>query len=243
MKEFNAIFGKLAYRHNFMKVFDDFLIMTLCAFAMGKEEPLYHQTIKAYTPEEINLFPQLLGALVDYYQRRAESGGWVDGLGEFFEEHNGKFGRDALGQFFTPTHICDLMAQVSGAENGNVLDPAAGSGRCLIALDRLQYDNRLKNFYVAADIDARCVKMCTINMALYGMKGAVIHMDSIKMEIFDGYRVYLPETGLGVQRLNANQCRSFMITDKTPQAIKPEPEPEPQPEKPKQLKLFEILAR
>jgi type I restriction enzyme M protein len=241
MKEFNAIFQKLAYRNEFMRVFDDFLTLTLCAFGMGRYEAKYLETIKHYNRDEINLFPHLLGALVNYYESRAAGGGWVDGLGEFFEEHNGKFGRSALGQFFTPPQICDLMAQINGTENGTINDPAAGSGRCLIALDRLHPDNRLKNMYYAMDLDARCVKMCAINFVMYGLKGFVVHMDSIKQDIFSGYRVYLPETGLGVVQLSAEQCRQIIMTERQTEATPIEPQPAPV--KPQKLKLFEILAR
>lgn len=221
-----------------MTVFDDFLTLSLCAFGMGRYEEEYLETLKPYSKEDINLFPHLLGALVEYYTKKSLKNGWVDGLGEFFEEHNGKFGRSLMGQFFTPPHLCNLMAMTSNDINGNINDPAAGSGRCLIALDRMNPNNRYKNFYTAMDIDKRCVKMCTLNMMLYGMKGVIIHMDSITQTIWGGYRVYLPETGLGVMKLNKNECFSFCHESPTPHET-----PQPIAEKQKQLRLFEILAQ
>jgi len=240
MNEFNKIFDRLVYRHNFMTVFDDFLTVTLCAFGMGRYEDEYFKTMHSYTDDEKPLFAHMLGALVQYYDRHAFDGGWVDGLGEFFEMHNGKFGRDAMGQFFTPPAVCDLMAMITRPEGASICDPAAGSGRCLLASDRTDPNNRLKTFYTAMDIDARCVKMCTLNMVLYGMKGAVLHMDSLNQNIWGGYRVYLPETGLGVIKLTSDQARTFTQSPMIEKQQQPKPQQEP---KPTQLKLFQILTQ
>ncbi len=242
MKEFEKLFAKIAYRHTFMNVFDDFLTLTLCAFGMGRYEEEYLKTIEIYSKEEIKIFPLLLGELVNYYTQKSEGGSWVDGLGDFFMEHNGKFGRDARGQFFTPIHLCDLMAQFSQPKEGTIYDCAAGSGRCLIAADRLDPKNRYNNFYMGVDVDLRCVKMCAINMTLYGMRGAVIHGNSLSLDIWGGYRVYLPDTGLGVVKLNAHEAKQHLVTSKPKQEKKHVHVLKQQSEKtPEQLKLFEIL--
>jgi len=245
MKQFNRLFAEIAYRHDFMRVFDDFLTLTLCAFGMGRYEDEYLQTLKTYNKKEVQIFPQLLGALVEYTTRKSELGGWADGLGDFFQEHNGKFGRDARGQFFTPTHLCDLMAQINSPCNGNINDPAAGSGRCLIAADRLDPNNRFNNFYTAQDVDRRCVKMCAINMVLYGMKGVVLHMDSICLNIHGGYRIYLPETGLGAMQLSADECRQYVFTKREKTTPIKEAAPLETPINtgiPQQTELFKILS-
>ncbi len=226
-----------------MTLFDDFLTLTLCAFGMGRYEKEYLQTLKPYSKEEINIFPQLLAELVNYYTVKSSSGGWVDGLGEFFEEHNGKFGRDARGQFFTPPQLCDLMARMHEPVKGKINDPAAGSGRCLIAVDRLHPQNRYNNFYIAQDVDLRCVKMCAINMQLYGMRGAVIHANSLSLDIFGGYRVYMPDTGLGVVKLSIQECYNYMFEPKQKEEKKHVHKISPQPQQtPEQLRLFEILT-
>ena len=246
MKEFEKLFSQIAYRHTFMNVFDDFLTLTLCAFGMGRYEEEYLKTLEIYSKEEINTFPLLLGELVHYYTENSKDGKWVDGLGDFFMEHNGKFGRDAKGQFFTPVHLCDLMAKFTEPTKGTINDCAVGSGRCLIAADRLHPQNRCNNFYVGVDVDPRCVKMCAINMTLYGMKGTVIHGNSLSLDIWGGYRVYLPETGLGVVKLTANECRQYLFTRKDAKRKKHAPNKiisKTIPDKtPDQLKLFEILS-
>jgi hypothetical protein len=227
MKEFTKLFNQMAYRHDFMRAFDDFLTMAICAFSMGRMEPLYLDTIKGYSKDELNLFGNLLGSLiVEYENRSTNCGAWYDGLGDFFMDNNSKFGQDARGQFFTPDHICDMMAKITNGDDGlserKICDPACGSGRMLIAFDRISPKYRYENFYVGGDVDLRCVKMCVLNMYLYGLKGAVVHMNSLSMEIWGGYRIFMPETGLGIRPLDKNQCLQYFLqsNEDEPEAIK-----------------------
>lgn len=248
MKEFNKIFESLAYRHGYMKVFDDFLMASICALSIGRMEDQYKETMKGYNPDEVKQFGYLFAALlIQYEDAISQDGSWTDMLGQIFEEHNGKFGRDASGQFFTPPHLCDLMAQLSGAETteeNKINDPACGSGRCLISIDRLNPTNRFHNFYLGMDVDSRCVKMCTLNFFMFGMKGVVIHMNTLSLEVWSGYRVYLPDSCLGIKPLSKAQCMEYLFEEKKPEVIKVQnpvlvnTEPSMKYEKPKQLSLF-----
>jgi type I restriction enzyme M protein len=244
MKQFTDIFNQIAYRHDFMRVFDDFLTLAICCFSCGRMEDIYLSTIKGYSKDEIKNFSFLLGSLILDYEKRADNAGtWYDGLGDFFMENNSKFGQDAKGQFFTPVPVCDMIARMNfegdNREERHILDPAAGSGRMLIAFDRQDANFRFQNFYVAADIDSRCIKMCALNFCLYGLKGAIIHMDSLKMEIWGGYRVFMPETGLGVKPLDKMECMQFIFQPTGEIKVNSEHPPEPNPVlKPVKLELI-----
>jgi len=48
---------------------------------------------------------------------------------------------------------------------------------------------------------------------MFGMKGVIIHMDALRMEIFKGYRIYLPETGLGVIQLTKQECHKYLFAE------------------------------
>ncbi len=223
---FQKLFDALLYRHDVPTVFDDFLTLTLSALAIGRAESVYEETIKRYRPEDQAMFGKMFAELfLAYDERSSPDGGWTDILGHFFEEYNGKFGRDARGQFFTPESVCNFMAQIvtDGPSEGTINDCAVGSGRNLIAHSRTHPSNRTNCFYVGQDIDHRCVKMTAINMAMYGMRGVSIHMDTLRMEIWGGYRVWLPETGLGVQPLTKQQCISFLMAEREETEPKPLP--------------------
>ena len=215
-KAFAKIIDDIAYRHGSIStVFDDFLTLTLSALSLGRAESLYKTTIERYDERDRPKFGHALAELFLAYEHHVTpDGGWCDVLGNFFEEHNGKVGRDARGQFFTPESVCQLMAEVVNTENDQVqtvMEPSCGSGRNLMALDRLNPRNRWNLFYTACDIDERCVKMCTLNMFFHGMRGVVIHMDTLRMQVWRGWRIYLPETGLGIQPIGAEQALSFIV--------------------------------
>jgi len=235
MKAFSKLVEQVAYRHDMSTVFDDFLTMALCAFSYGQQEELYLKTIKRYDTNELQLLAATLAAMIGEYDQRSQDGKWCDVLGEFFEEHNGKFGRDARGQFFTPPSLCDIMARMAADDatlkERKINDPCVGSGRTLIAMDRTHARNRLYNFYVGQDIDGRCAKMFALNLKMYGMKGVSIHMNSISGEIFGGYRIYLPELGGQVRCMSSDECARYVYEPREEVEMDPIVEP-------KQLQLF-----
>lgn len=217
---------KICGRHQFNYVFDDFMTMAICAFSYGQMEELYMKTASRYDAEEMKLFAQALAEMVNEYDSNmGEDGSWKDILGNVFEETNSSFTASNNGQFFTPDTLCNMMAQLVGSkdvcENGIIVnDCSSGSSRNLIAHSRLHPKNRYNAFYVAQDLDERCVKMSVLNFLMFGMKGVVIHMDTLSMEIFKGYRVYLADTMLGVRPLNVNECKQFLFEQKETPAPK-----------------------
>ena len=180
MKSFTATLNELCLRHGAGTVFSDMLTMIICSFSMKEQEELYFLTIKQYSKSEVMQFSEAFGALV--IEMDGNGSGMVDILGEYFMEFL-SFGRN--GQFFTPMHICDMMAIVSNPvqDNSRVFDPACGSGRILMATAKI---NRNAYFY-GADFDSTCAKMTVINMCLNGMFGEVAHMDSIANRWFAGW--------------------------------------------------------
>lgn len=235
---------KIAYRHQIVRVFDDFLQMAICAFSFGKMEDRYAEICQRYDPDERKMFGNVLGAMVlDYEDAADNAGSWGDVLGRYFEQTNSSSQASAMGQFFTPEHICDLMARITvpqdqQGQSVTVNDPSCGSGRNLIAHCRLHPDNRMGCFYTACDLDYRCVNMTALNFVMYGMRGVVIHMNTLSLKIYSGYRVYLPETGLGIQPLTDAQCREFLFSQK-PADDQPQTVVQIEPQQPgEQLKLF-----
>lgn len=211
---------KIAGRHHFTNVFDDFMQMAICAFAMGRMEDVYLSIASKYNKEEMSMFCQALAEMVKEYEDGMNpDGSWIDLLGNVFEETNSSFTASASGQFFTPPTVCNFMAQITCgpdecASGITVNDCACGSGRNLIAHSRLHPNNRLNTFYVGQDMDKRCVNMCVLNLFMYGMKGIVIHMDTLGMKIFGGYRVYLADTLMGIAPLSVSDCYQFLTTSK-----------------------------
>jgi type I restriction enzyme M protein len=114
------------------------------------------------------------------------SEGLADPLGELYQQaisngHN--------GQFWTPEHMCDMMATITIGEtlddNQAVCDPTCGSGRMLLATAKI---NRKALFY-GADLDITCCKMTLLNMLLNSLQGEVAHMNTLSNDFYKGYKI------------------------------------------------------
>jgi type I restriction-modification system DNA methylase subunit len=215
---FSKILEQIAYRHNLMGVFNDFLQMSICALTHQKMEKEYLEVASRYDKKELELFANAFAQMfIDYEKAVTPEGGWVDLFGHFMMEHVSPSQAQRSGQFFTPEHVCDMMAKMTTEPTDTDItcnDPTGGSGRTLIAHCRTSPSMRLNTFYTAQDMDYTCVMMCTLNFIMFGMKGVVIHMNSLSMEIYRGYRVWLPETGMLISPLSKQECYQYLFTEK-----------------------------
>lgn len=180
---FSNYMDQLARKHGVSHVFSDFLEMTVCALSLGQMEDRYFEIIKSYNKDELQVFSSALAAVIIDMENDGE--GLKDVFGDFFMEHI-SYGK--AGQFFTPEHICEMMALITIGEirdGERIADPCCGSGRTLMAAARI---NRNARFY-GADIDRTCTLMCLVNMCLNGMFGEVACMDSLTNQFFSGWHV------------------------------------------------------
>lgn len=177
---FTKLFEKAAYGQSYPQVFDDFLEMCICSFTrnfntgLSHYEDKYLEIIKPYKANgTLKYFPELLGEMILYMEEYKDASEGNDLLGEFFQQ-NISFGK-RNGQFFTPGHITDFMAKITGVdeetEHKNILDPACGSGRMLLSAAK---NSKAFHRYYGVDIDSTCVKMTAINMFLNGLRGEVL---------------------------------------------------------------------
>lgn len=165
----------LAISRDRSKVFDDFLTIIVCALSMQQKEELYLQTIKRYKKEEVETFAKAFAGLVDWMEEHPLQ----DAFGDYFQEYVSK-GHN--GQFFTPTHISDMMAQMVTPSDleGPMNDPCCGSGRFFLSAAKV---NRAVTC-VGGDISEMCCKMTLINLCLNDITGKIYHMDTLAMEVW-----------------------------------------------------------
>ena len=101
---------QLAYRHSAWQVFADFVEMGATTFSNAADlaqrdarEARYMEIVRRYNPDEVILFPEMLGALVVGLEEEPE-----DILGRTYHElelHN-----KWAGQYFTPFPLCRATA-------------------------------------------------------------------------------------------------------------------------------------
>jgi hypothetical protein len=169
----------------------------LCALAISngcdraqwdEREARYMEIAKRYDSEEMGRFGEALGALVAAFEQEQ----FGDVLGETYMQL--EIVNRATGQFFTPYHLCRMMAQmITGAEEEQTkreyitaTDPACGAGALIIALAETLLDagiNYQERLHVKAqDIDAAAVHMAYIQLSLLHVPAVVTQGDTLRME-------------------------------------------------------------
>lgn len=136
--------------------------------------------------EEPHLY-RIMMIWMDKVATAMEKGSWLDFFGGVYEEMYQSRGKaSTLGQFFTPPHLCDLMAQISHPVDGRVSDCACGSGRTLLAGASAAGFPR-SNYYIGEDMDLVSVKMCALNLMIHGCRGKVVQHDTLRNPILYDY--------------------------------------------------------
>lgn len=115
------------------------------------------------------------------------SEGYRDSLGDLFMEC---ISHGANGQFFTPDHICELMARITNDKGESVCDPTCGSGRFLLkALQHSREGDGQEPTLYGCDLDHLCARMTLLNICLNSGRGDVEWGNSLSLEIFKTYHI------------------------------------------------------
>ena len=183
IKDFTSTFNKLAIHKPDETVFSDFLSITICTLSAGQYEDEYFSIIKNYRKDEVELFCEMFARMV--FSMDDDGTGLVDCLGEFYQT---RLSRGKHGQFFTPSHVSDMMASMTvnkDVRDKTFYDPCCGSGRMLLSAAKVARHNH----FFGADIDQVCCKMATINLCLNGLRGEIAWMDSLGGQHWGGYSI------------------------------------------------------
>ena len=178
------------------QIFTDFITISAVTISNGWDkaqfvdrEALYMRTIQTYSKNELNLFASGLGLLFKAMPEAPH-----DYLGELFMGLG--LGNESRGQFFSPMHVCRMMAksiiddQTAQLVKTNgfitVNDPCVGGGAMVIAFaDEFQkagFNYPTQLYAVVQDVDIYAVYMSYIQLSLMGLGCRVIHGDSLKLE-------------------------------------------------------------
>lgn len=190
-KEFVKLFKPLTYRHNAWEAWKDFVTLFACVLSnpldkthYDEREKLYLKTIGKYNKTEQSIFPQLAAMTVMALERDPEQ----DFLGKIYMDLG--LGSKSMSQFFTPYHVCKLMAAITMGnivdevkEKGyiSINDPTCGAGATLIAgvnearkkLGKANMNFQNHVLVVAQDIDFTVAMMCYIQLSLLGVAGYI----------------------------------------------------------------------
>lgn len=203
-KEFMDSFRKLTYRHRAWDIWRDFVIMFACSLSnpvdkshYDEREARYMRIIEKYNKQEQAIFPELAAQTVLALEENQEQ----DFLGSIFMDLN--LGSE-FGQFFTPYHVCELMAEIALGDDVvqqvnkqgyiTIHDSCCGAGATLIAgvhAARKQLEKKNLNYQnhilvVAQDIDEIVALMCYIQLSLLGVAAYIKVGNTFTEPIADG---------------------------------------------------------
>lgn len=202
-KAFLNTFQKLTYKHRSWDIWRDFIIMFACSLSnpvdkthYDEREKRYLCIIQKYNKQEQALFPELAAHTVMALEKNPEQ----DFLGSIFMDLN--LGSESGGQFFTPYHVCQLMADITIGDvaaqvekDGYVTihDPCCGAGATLIAgvhsarkqLEKVGLNFQNHILVAAQDIDEIVALMCYIQLSLLGVAAYIKVGNSLTDPITD----------------------------------------------------------
>lgn len=172
-------FQVAAYRHDYIKVFDDFITMSLTQYCHPHEmfTDWHTQAMRSYDRKEKDAFNEMFFEVIRIMDDQLQNKGkrWFDCFGTMYETLSSNYKKSSLGQFFTPESIVEVLCQMQlgdlkPGEKKRILDPCSGSGRMLF----IAHAHAPGNFQYAIDIDQLCAKMSALNMMFHGCVGEVV---------------------------------------------------------------------
>jgi hypothetical protein len=191
-KEFISIFNKISISHSPFTLFSDFCYMAAMALKQPvpgqysqEHEDSFLSVEKKYSLKERENFPGLINCVIEALEMDCS-----DFLGSVYMDLG--FGNVRAGQFFTPDHVTQMMAEMSlhDAKGSiekkgfiTICDPCVGAGSMLLAAAKVlksqEIDFQSKALFYGTDIDRTCFHMAFIQLSLIGAPCVVSLGDSL----------------------------------------------------------------
>lgn len=179
IKTIQSMIGK----YGVYNLFEDWVRMIALAYAnqiffSQKREDEYLEIMKRYDDAEKAKLYEMYAWLLEWAEEQM-----TDMLGYIYMHL--ELGSKAHGQFFTPYHVCQMMAKMQKYD-GKVMkvnEPSCGAGGNIIALAEalkeqgINYQQKME--VVCQDIDTKAVYMTYVQMCLYGIPAIVYQANTL----------------------------------------------------------------
>lgn len=195
-QEMAKLYENMCYRYSRYEVWQDMVYMVATAISntvdkrhFDQREANYLRIAQKYGKEELNVFPEFFRHIVTGMEENPD----CDFLGELYMKL--ELGNSHAGQFFTPYHVCRMMADVTidgdalkakVVKDGfvTVHDCACGAGALLVAaanrMRSIGVNYQTQALFVGQDIDYTVGLMCHIQLSLLGCAGYVHIGDTLR---------------------------------------------------------------
>lgn len=185
-KQIIELIQKMSGEYSVYQIFDDWISMFALATAQqvqhsDEREKSYLQIVNKHSKERLENFCRLNAMLIEAFEE-----GMEDVLGYIYMHL--ELGSSRTGQFFTPYHVCRMMAKIALENKGEqeiyiCNEPSCGGGGNIIAFAEalkekgINYQLRMKA--VCQDIDVRAVYMCYLQCTFYGIPAVVFQSNTL----------------------------------------------------------------
>lgn len=184
IKNINNISHSIS-RYDVMRDFAELSRITIMnqmtPFYSQDAENRYLEIIRRYKKDEVNKICNMFGlvqlALNDHHG---------DFLGECLMSL--EMGNHNIGQFFTPFHLCSLLAGINVTEPTEAMrlkgyftisEPAAGGGGMIIAAHQQALSFNIDMFAHCVELSDMTADLCYINLSLAGVAGQVVQGNTL----------------------------------------------------------------
>jgi type I restriction-modification system DNA methylase subunit len=179
IKTIQSMIGK----YGVYNIFEDWVRMIALAYAnqivfSEKREEEYLEIMKRYDDVEHSKFYEMYAWLLEWSEEQM-----TDMLGYIYMHL--ELGSKAHGQFFTPYHVCQMIAKMQKYDGKiiKVNEPSCGAGGNIIALAEalkeqgINYQQKME--VICQDIDTKAVYMTYVQMCLYGIPAIVYQANTL----------------------------------------------------------------
>lgn len=187
MSEFEEIFDNLCRTQDRSIIWNNWL--DYCININLIHEKSHYINNNFYDNEED--YYRMFSEWINELQGKLDDNKYYDMIGALYEENVQSKGKAKdFQQYFTPQDVTVLMTQLATDklryDNGFANDCCCGSGRFLLAI---HVESKGELYSIGQDLDETSVKMCVLNFWSHGVRGSVLHMNTLTGEFFKGWRV------------------------------------------------------
>lgn len=200
--------NRMAGKYTPHQVFADWVEMSALSIAQSIEpnkerEDAFFSIARKYSEDDFFTLGCMLGRLSFLLEN-----GLDDYLGKIYMELS--TGNSHTGQFFTPFHVCEMMASIALADYKGGIEylnePSSGGGANILAYAKVMkakgYNYQQLLEVKAQDLDYKCVYMTYVQLSLVGVNAEVVQGNSLegKHNVVLHTPMYVMRGGFSVKR-------------------------------------------
>jgi len=155
------------------------------------------QTSSQYSPKSFygneETYFEMFNEWINEMNKELQDKPYYDLIGYLYEDNvQSKGKQETLQQYYTPQHITELMGEMvinkKPEEYYNCFanDPCCGSGRFLLAS---HCNSKGQLYCIGQDLDETSCKMSVLNFYIHGVRGSILHMNTLEETFYKGWRV------------------------------------------------------